>query len=109
MRHSKVMAEARGPIRIVAAGRSSKVVEYEVREFSEPGSIPNWFMGVVLLLRDEIQEDEKIVVHDKIIKIVKKTPLDRLVDWVRRFKTHGEGEEGDGDDGAEERNERLRN
>lgn len=104
MRHGKVMAEARGPIRIVAARRSSKVVEYEVREFSEPGSIPNWFMGVVLLLRDEIQEDEKIVVHDKVIRIVKKTPLDRLVDWVRRFKSQG----ADGD-GADEGGESLKN
>lgn len=107
MRHSKVMAEARGPLRIVAARGSSKVVEYEVRESAEPGSIPNWFMGVVLLLRDEIQEDEKIVVHDKIIKIVKKSPLDKLVDWVRRVKGERADDGGDGDNGPG-RNEGLR-
>lgn len=71
----------------IAAGKvPSKIAEYTVREYSEPGSIPNWFMGVIFLLKDEIQPDEKIVIHDGVIKIVKKTAVDRLIEWVRGAK-----------------------
>lgn len=73
-------------IRIVAARGNSRVLEYTVREFAEPGSIPNWFPGVLLLLKEEIQDDEKIVFHEGIIRIVKKTAMDRLVDWLRKKK-----------------------
>lgn len=68
----------------IAAGRGpARVVEYTVREYPEPGSIPNWFMGVIFLLKDEIQSDEKIVIQDGVIKIAKKTALDKFVDWVK--------------------------
>jgi len=71
----------------IAAGKGPlKVAEYTVREYPEPGSIPNWFMGVIFLLKDEIQPDEKIVVHDGVIKIVKKTAVDRFIEWVRGAK-----------------------
>ena len=67
----------------IAAGKGpSRVAEYTVREYPEPGSIPNWFMGVIFLLKDEIQPDEKIVIHEGVIKIVKKTAIDKLVEWV---------------------------
>lgn len=70
-------------IRIVAAKGATRLIEYEMKDPEEPGSVPGWFPGVILLLRDEIQDDEKIVVQDKVIKIVKKTPIDRFLDWVR--------------------------
>ena len=70
-------------IKIAAGKGPSKVAEYTVREYPEPGSIPNWFMGVIFLLKDEIQSDEKIVIHEGVIKIVKKTAIDKLVDWVK--------------------------
>lgn len=73
-------------LKIVAGRGPAKVVEYTVREYPEPGSIPNWFMGVIFLLKDEIQPDEKIAIQDGVIKIVKKTAIDRFVDWVRRSK-----------------------
>jgi len=67
----------------IAAGRGpSRFAEYTVREYPEPGSIPNWFMGVIFLLKDEIQSDEKIVIQDGVIKIVKKTAIDKFVEWV---------------------------
>lgn len=62
-------------IRIVAAKGTTRVIEYEMKDPEEPGSVPNWFPGVILLLRDEIQDDEKIVVEDKVVKIVKKTTI----------------------------------
>jgi len=71
-------------IRIIAEKGDARVIEYEMKDPEEPGNVPNWFPGVILLLRDEIQDDEKIVVQDKVIKIVKKTPVDRFLDWVRR-------------------------
>lgn len=74
-------------IKIVAARKSTDIIEYEVRDFAEPGSVPNWFLGVILLLRDEIQEDEKIVVQNRIIKIVKKTAMDKFLDWVRGLRS----------------------
>ena len=70
-------------IKIVAGKGSSKIAEYAVREYPEPGSIPNWFMGVIFLLKDEIQPDEKIVIHEGVIQIAKKTAIDKLVDWVK--------------------------
>lgn len=71
----------------IAAGRGPhRVAEYTVREYPEPGSIPNWFMGVIFLLKDEIQPDEKIVIHDGVIKIAKKTAIDKFVEWVRGSK-----------------------
>ena len=74
-------------LRIVAAKGNARVQEYDVRENAEPGSVPNWFLGVILLLRDEIQEDEKIVVHDGIIRIVKKTSIDKFLDWVKGIRS----------------------
>lgn len=77
-------------IKIAAGKGPARVLEYTVREYPEPGSIPNWFMGVIFLLKDEIQPDEKIVIQDGVIKIAKKTALDKLVDWVKRSKkAHG--------------------
>jgi hypothetical protein len=73
-------------LKIVASKGTFKAVEYTVREYPEPGSIPNWFMGVILLLKDEIQPDEKIVIHDGIISIAKKTAIDKLVEWVKGSK-----------------------
>lgn len=71
----------------IAAGRGpSRVAEYTVREYPEPGSIPNWFMGVIFLLKNEIEPDEKIVIQDGVIKIVKKTAIDKFVEWVKRSK-----------------------
>lgn len=73
-------------IRIAAGTGPSRAMEYTVREYPEPGSIPNWFMGVVFLLKDEIQPDEKIVIQGGVIKIAKKTAIDKFVDWVRGSK-----------------------
>ncbi len=70
-------------IKIVAAKGTARVIEYEMKDPEEPGNVPNWFPGVILLLRDEINDDEKIVVQDKIIKIIKKTTIDRFLDWVK--------------------------
>lgn len=71
----------------IAAGKGpSRVAEYTVREYPEPGSIPNWFMGVIFLLKNEIEPDEKIVIQDGVIKIAKKTAIDKFVEWVRRSK-----------------------
>ncbi|MBI5642272.1 MAG: hypothetical protein HY954_02230 [Deltaproteobacteria bacterium] len=83
-------------IKIAAARGPNRVVEYEVREFAEPGSIPSWFPSVILLLRDEIQEDEKIIVQDKVIRIVKKTPIDRFFEWVKGRKPQNSGEADNG-------------
>jgi hypothetical protein len=77
---------------IVAAKGTTKIIEYEVSDTDGPGSIPNWFIGVILLLRDEIEEDEKIVVHNGVIKIVKKTPVDRFLDWIKDLKRGSGGE-----------------
>lgn len=71
----------------IAAGRGpARFAEYTVREYPEPGSIPNWFMGVIFLLKDEIGPDEKIVIQEGVIKIARKTAIDKLLDWVRRQK-----------------------
>jgi hypothetical protein len=87
MPENKDMSAAREQALKIAAGKGpTKAVEYTVREYPEPGSIPNWFMGVIFLLKDEIQPDEKIVIQEGIIKIVKKTAIDRLVDWVKGSK-----------------------
>ncbi len=80
-----------GAIRIVAAKGGMCVIEYEVRETEEPGSVPNWFPGVILLLRDEIEDDEKIIVEAGIIRIAKKTAMDRFLDWVRGRRGAGQG------------------
>ncbi len=77
---------------IVAAKGTTKIIEYEVGETDGPGYIPNWFIGVILLLRDEIEEDEKIVAHNGVIKIVKKTPVDRFLDWIKDLKRGSGGE-----------------
>ncbi len=79
-------------IRIVAAKGTTKIIEYEESGTDGPGSIPNWFIGVILLLRDEIEEDEKIVIHDGVIRIVKKTPVDRFLDRVKGLKRGSGGE-----------------
>ncbi len=73
-------------IRIVAAKGTTRIIEYEVNDADGPGFIPNWFIGVVLLLRDEIEDDEKIVIHEGVIKIVKKTPIDKFLEWVKSLK-----------------------
>lgn len=73
-------------LKITAGKGPSKVPEYTVREYPEPGSIPNWFMGVIFLLKDEIQPDEKIVIQDGVIKIAKKTAIDKFVEWVKGTK-----------------------
>ncbi len=49
----------------------------------EPGNIPGWFQGLILLLRDEIRNDEKIVIQNGIIKIADKTPIDKFLEWVK--------------------------
>jgi len=77
---------------IVAAKGTTKVIEYEVSDTDGPGSIPNWFIGVILLLRDEIGDDEKIVVHNGVIKIAKKTTVDRFLDWIKDLKRGSGGE-----------------
>lgn len=87
MPENKEASAVREQVLKIAAGRGpSKVPEYTVREYPEPGSIPNWFMGVIFLLKDEIQPDEKIVIQDGVIQIAKKTAIDKLMDWVKGSK-----------------------
>lgn len=87
MPEDKDTSAVREQVLKIAAGRGpAKVAEYTVRDYPEPGSIPNWFMGVIFLLKDEIQPDEKIVIQDGVIKIAKKTTIDKFVDWVKGSK-----------------------
>jgi hypothetical protein len=48
----------------------------------EPGNIFKWFPAVILLLKDEFRNDEKMVVQDGVIKIVNKTSIDKFLEWM---------------------------
>jgi hypothetical protein len=88
-------------IRIIAEKSAARVIEFEMKDPDEPGNVPNWFPGVILLLRDEIQDDEKIVVQNRVIKIVKKSPVDRVLDWIKgRRSSEGTDISGPADNGG---------
>ncbi len=81
--------DARKAAMIAAARGTVRGFEYETIGSGSPGDIPNWLIGVIFLIRDEIEDCEKIVIEDGVIKIVRKTSIERFMDWITRKRSSG--------------------